>query len=114
MPADSNRRSSIDINVFPVKAFRNLVSGEDDELSAAYAHFHKMVEQEQGAVRNATLAAVGQLQRESTATHAVMREGFVMTERTDLNTKILIASTERLTKSLESMIVLLFYPLFSI
>ncbi|KAL8773445.1 MAG: hypothetical protein Q9209_001548 [Squamulea sp. 1 TL-2023] len=42
----------------PVKAFRNLGSGEDDELINAYAYFHKMVEQEGGAVRNATLAGV--------------------------------------------------------
>jgi hypothetical protein len=50
-----------------VKAFRNLVSGEDDELTAAYAHFHKMVEQEQGAVRNATLAAIEQVKKETSS-----------------------------------------------
>ena len=97
-----------------VKAFRNLVSGEDDDLSTAYAHFHKMVEQEQGAVRNATLAAVGQLQKEFTAIHAVVREGLAVTERTDLNTKIRMASTERLDRYLESMVILRLYPLFSI
>ena len=72
--------SATDINVPSVKAFRNLVSGEDDELSTAYAHFHKMVEQEQGAVRNATLSTVGQIQ--------------AVTGRTDLNTKILMARIE--------------------
>jgi len=40
-----------------VKAFRNLVSKEDDELTKAYEHFHKMVEQERGVVINITLAA---------------------------------------------------------
>ncbi|KAF4627731.1 hypothetical protein G7Y89_g10420 [Cudoniella acicularis] len=85
-----------------VKAFRNLVSGEDDELSAAYAHFHKMVEQERGTVGNATLAAVGQLQQESNAIHTVVREGLAMTRQTDLNTKTLIASSEHLNKYLES------------
>ena len=45
-----------------MKAFRNLLAGEDSELQAAYEHFHKMVEQEQDAVRNATLVGVGSLQ----------------------------------------------------
>ena len=90
-----------------VKAFRNLVSGEDDELAAAYAHFHKMVEQEHGAVRNATLAAVGQLRIESTAANADVRELLSITGRTDLNTKSLMASTEHLHRDLESMIGLL-------
>ncbi len=109
-----NRHSATDINVSLVKAFRNLISGEDDELSVAYAHFHKMVDQEQGAVRNATLAAVGQLQKESTAIHEVVREGLAITGRTDLNTKTLMASTELLHRYLESMNVLRFYPLFGI
>jgi len=87
-----------------VKAFRNLVSGEDDELSAAYAHFHKMVEQEQGAVRNATLAAVGKLQSGSADIRAIVQEDLSITKCTDLNTKSLMASTERLRRDLESMI----------
>ncbi len=61
-----NKCSITDVDASLVKAFRNLVSGEDDELSTGYAHFHKMVDQEQGAVRNATLAAMGQLQKDST------------------------------------------------
>jgi len=89
-----------------VKAFRNLISGEDDELSTAYAHFHKMVEQEHGAVRNATLAAVRQLQKESTAMHAIVRENLAMTERTGLDTKTLAASTDHLQQILESMTIL--------
>ncbi|PGH21367.1 hypothetical protein AJ80_03284 [Polytolypa hystricis UAMH7299] len=48
-----------------VKAFRNLVSGEDDELQVAYSHFHKMVEHEGRIIGNATLAAVEQLRTES-------------------------------------------------
>ncbi|TAQ84511.1 hypothetical protein B7494_g7175 [Chlorociboria aeruginascens] len=85
-----------------VKAFRNLISGEDDELSAAYTHFHKMVEQEHGAVRNATLAAVGQLQKESTSIHAVVQENLAITERTDLNMQSLMAGTEQLRSYQES------------
>ncbi|TGO07453.1 hypothetical protein BTUL_0275g00150 [Botrytis tulipae] len=85
-----------------VKAFRNLISGEDNELSAAYTHFHKMIEQEQGAVRNATLAAVGQLQKESTVIHAIVRENLAMTERTGLDAKTLVASTGHLQQILEN------------
>jgi hypothetical protein len=110
--SDRNKHSATDINVSSVKALRNLVSGEDDELTTAYTHFHKMVEQEQGAVRNATLAAVEQLKRESTAMHVDVREGLAVTERTDLNTKTLIASTERMHGYLESMRVLRIYPLW--
>jgi hypothetical protein len=54
---------------FPEKGFRNLVAGEDSELTAAYDHFHKMVEQKNGAVRNATLAGVEQLKKDGVATH---------------------------------------------
>lgn len=71
-----------------MKAFRNLVSGEDDELALAYTHFHKMVTHEQGVVRNAALAGVNQLRKE-----------------TDHNSKIVLASTEGVHRHLESMIV---------
>ncbi|EPE36656.1 Ankyrin repeat-containing protein [Glarea lozoyensis ATCC 20868] len=85
-----------------VKAFRNLTSGEDDELATAYAHFHKMVQHEHGAIRNVTLAGVGRLQKESTAIYAVVREGLDIAGRTDSNTQTLINRTERLEKYLES------------
>ena len=84
------------MDILSVKAFRNLVSGEDDELRTAYAHFHKMVEQEQGVIRNATLAALEQLRKE-----------------TDQKNKILVASTERVNRHLESMIALCFYPVLA-
>lgn len=41
-----------------VKALRSLVSGEDADLKAAYDRFHKMVEREEGVVRNTTLVGV--------------------------------------------------------
>jgi hypothetical protein len=101
-----NKDSATDINVSSEKALRNLAPGEDDELSAAYEHFHKMVEQEEGAVRNTTLAAVGQLQKESTAIQASVQEGLVITGRTDLNTKTILDNTEILQRYLQSMIIL--------
>ncbi len=97
-----------------MKAFRNLVSGEDDELSTAYAHFHKMIEQEQGAVKNATLAGIGQLQKEFTTMHIAVQEGLAITESMDWNTKTVMATTESLHQYQESMDALLSYPLFGI
>lgn len=85
-----------------MKAFRNLVSGEDDELTTAYAHFHKMVEQEQGAVRNATLAAVEQLRKETSAMRTDVRVDLATTKRMEGNTKNLLASTGRMQIYLES------------
>jgi phytoene/squalene synthetase len=95
-----------------VKAFRNLVSGEDSELSTAYAHFLKMVDQEHGAVRNAILAATWQLRNESTAIYAAVREASAITERTGLDTQTLISSTDLLEKRLDSMIILLLCPFY--
>ena len=95
-----------------MKAFRSLGSGEDSELSAAYAHFHKMVAQEHGAVENAILAAVGQLQNESTAMYTDVRKASAITERTGLDTQTLLASTDLLQRCLDSMIVLLVCPLY--
>lgn len=95
-----------------MKAFRNLVSGEDSELSTAYAYFRKMVDQEHGAVRNAILAATGQLRNESTAIYAAVREASATTERTGLDTQTLISSTDLLQKRLDSMIILLICPIY--
>jgi hypothetical protein len=88
-----------------VKAFRNLVSGEDAELSAAYAHFHKMIDQEEGMVRNATLAAVSKLQDESTVTLADVRETLFLTTRTDMNTQRLMTCTDSLHRQLDSKVL---------
>ena len=85
-----------------MKAFRNLVSGEDDELSIAYTHFHKMVEQEQGVVRNATLAAVEQLKEKTGAMHIDVNVGLATAKRTESNTTALVATTGRMHECLES------------
>jgi hypothetical protein len=89
---------------FAVKAFQTLVSGEDDELSTAYEDFHKAVGRERGAVLNTTLAVVGQLEKGSTGIQADVRETLLIVERTDLNTRALMASTEQLNKSFCSMV----------
>jgi hypothetical protein len=86
-----------------VKAFQHLVFGEDDELSTAYADFHKAIAKEQGAIMNTTLAVVGQLEDEPTVLQAGVRETLLIAERTDLNTQALIASTKELNKSLHGM-----------
>ncbi len=101
----SSKRAATNVNVLLVKAFRNLVSGEDDELNAAYAYFHKMVEQEQGAVRNATLAAVEQLKKKNSAMHTDVGVVLATTKRTEGNTETLMASTGGIHKHLESKTV---------
>src|SRR5258707_164785 len=85
-----------------VKGFQNLVKGEDDELNAAYGHFHKMVNQEEGAVRNAILAGVEQLKKEGRATHADVKVGLAMSGRTEQNTETIMNSTGRIDQHLES------------
>ena len=98
----SSKCSATDIKVPLVKAFRNLVSGEDDELTTAYAHFHKMVEQEQGVVRNATLAVVEQVETKTSAVNADVKEVSATTKRTEGNTETLMAVSGRIHGCLES------------
>jgi len=88
-----------------VKAFRNLVSEKDDELTAAYAQFHKMVEQEQDAVRNATLAAIEQVKKKTSSMRTDVSVVLATTKRTEANIKTLVASTGRMHIYLESKTV---------
>jgi tellurite resistance protein len=74
-----------------VKGFRNL-SGQDSELKDAYERFHKMVDQENGAVRNATLRGVEQLKKEAGATHADVKLALATADRTEQNTKTVLQS----------------------
>ena len=85
-----------------MKAFRNLVSGNDEDLSDAYKNFHKMVDQEQRVVEYLTLAAVEQQEKKTSAMHADVRIVLARTKRTQGNTETLIASTGRMHESLES------------
>lgn len=57
-----------------MKAFRNLISGEDDELTTAYSHFHKMVDQEGRMLANVTLISVQQLTEELGRQHKAVME----------------------------------------
>ena len=86
-----------------MKAFKNL-AGEDSELETAYASFHKMVEQEQGVVRNATLASVEQLRSETSTAQADMRTVLASSKRTEGNTEALIASNERIHEDMNSKV----------
>ncbi|KAL8919594.1 MAG: hypothetical protein Q9172_004922 [Xanthocarpia lactea] len=81
-----------------VKAFRNLVSGEDDELTTAYAYFHKTVEQECGAVRNATLAGVEQIKVQAMDLHSDVRHGLATMDINNENTRALIKSWEAIVE----------------
>ena len=88
-----------------MKAFRNLVSGEDDELTTAYAYFHKTVEQEGGAVRNATLAGVQQMQVQAMDIHSDVRHGLATMDINNENTRALINSTGRIDDYVERKIL---------
>jgi hypothetical protein len=83
-----------------------LVSGEDDELTATIARFHKMVDQENLVVSNATLAKVG-------ATHVDVKESLATAGRTEHNTETIITSTRRMDQHIESMVVFFSSPFLS-
>lgn len=85
-----------DTNDAPVKAFHNIGSGEDDEITAAYAYFHKSVEQEGGAVRNATLAGVEQVKLRAEDIHNDVRHGLAAMDINNENTRTLMRSTGRM------------------
>lgn len=87
-----------------VKVLRNLGSGEDDEPKTAYAHFHKMVEQEAGAVRNAILAGVEQVKVIITEMLSDLEQGLATLQVQNLATlKINDLNTKRLMTTTESM-----------
>ena len=71
------------------------MSGEDDELATAYTHFHKMVKQEEGAVRNATLVAVENLQIESATIRADVRANVVASGTLNEGLKALLSSANQ-------------------
>jgi hypothetical protein len=95
-----------------VKALQNLVFGEDDELSAAYADFQKAVVNERGAVLNTTFAVVGQLEKRSAGIQSDVGKTLLIAERTDQSTKALMTSTEQLNKSFSSMVAFHFTDIF--
>ena len=90
----------------PVKSFRNLVSGEDDELTATIARFHKMVDQENLVVSNATLAKVG-------ATHVDVKESLATAGRTEHDTETIIISTRRMDQYIECRVGFFSSPFLS-
>ncbi len=77
-----------------MKAFRNLVFEKDDELIVVYAHFHKMIEQEQDAVRNATLIVIKQVKKKTNFMHTDVSVVLAMIKCTKINIKTLMTSTE--------------------
>ncbi|KAL8949471.1 MAG: hypothetical protein Q9222_004419 [Ikaeria aurantiellina] len=84
-----------------VKAFKNLALGEDSELTTAYAHFHKMIEQEEGAVRNATLAGVEQVKQQNMAMHTDLQKGFITLKVDGEITRDMLVDTAYLGKRMK-------------
>jgi hypothetical protein len=78
-----------------------MLSGEDDELSAAYKRFRKMIDQEHSIVGNATLEVVDKAQTESAKIRTDVQENLALAGRTDLNIQSLLATTEHVRKVLD-------------
>ncbi len=70
-----------------MKAFKNLLHGEDDELSSAYDDFHRKVKLEADATLRSTLAYVGKID--------------ATTERLDRETKTSVANSGHVHEQLE-------------
>ena len=58
-----------------VKTLRSLVSGEDVDLRAARDRFHKLVEREEGVVRNAIFVSVTEVKSNVQSAHADGQKG---------------------------------------
>lgn len=101
----SSNHSATDMSVFLVKAFWNLVFEKHDELIVVYAHFYKMVEQEQDAVRNATLIVIEQVKKKTSSMHTDVSVVLATTKCTKTNIETLMTSTERMHIYLESKTV---------
>lgn len=87
-----------------------MVSGEDDELKAAYADLGKVLEQERRAVATATLVGVEQakvgmeeVKKEAKDTHADVKEGLEIGGRVEHNTAILVSEVQKLRLESERM-----------
>ncbi|KAJ4286949.1 hypothetical protein N0V90_012829 [Kalmusia sp. IMI 367209] len=79
-----------DKHVVLVKAFRTL-GGEDSELKAAFEQFRKVVQREEGIVRNATLASIQDLKIEVGDVHGGVKENLALTEQIGHNTDAIVA-----------------------
>lgn len=92
------------------KGLRNSVSGEDDDLKAAYADLGKALEQERRTVASATLVGVEQakvgieeVKKEGKDTHAHVKEGLEIGGRVEHNTAILVSEVQKLRLESERM-----------
>lgn len=88
-------------NASTVKAFRNLVSGEDAELKSAYERFHKTVEREQAVVRYAILSDVQDLKVKTGSVHADVRASLAFAERLDNNLETVAAGVRHIQTHVE-------------
>lgn len=93
-----------DKHVALVKAFRAL-AGEDSELKAAFEHLRKVVQREEGIVRNATLAGIQDLKIEVGDVHGGVKENLALTEQIGHNTDVIVARSGEIRQYLESEVV---------
>ena len=82
-----------------VKTLRSLVSGEDVDLRAARDRFHKLVEREEGVVRNAIFVNVTEVKSNVQSAHANGQKGVAELSLgiTELKTEVQAAQTESRT-----------------
>lgn len=81
-------------------------------MKPASDHFRKMIQREQGIVRNAVLAGVQDLILDTSTTHAEVSKNLAVTQRLDRTVKDVITSTRRTCKHLGGIIVSCLYQLF--
>ncbi|KAL8367153.1 hypothetical protein RB599_010243 [Gaeumannomyces hyphopodioides] len=79
-----------------VKTLRSLVSGEDVHLRTALDRFHKLVEQEEGVVRNAIFVSVTEVKSNVQSAHTSGQKGVAALSLgiTELKTEVQAAQTE--------------------
>jgi hypothetical protein len=78
------------------------LTGEDKELTIAYARFHKTIERERVIVENAIIVRVEQIKKDTDALQADVKSGLVVTERVDRRAEIAVANTAQIQRHLES------------
>lgn len=85
-----------------MKAFRTLVSGEDDELARAYDHFHKMVDAQQSMLLSRSSVSIEQIKGQNATLHAFVERDISINERVEANTISLVDQTRDVRAILES------------
>ena len=88
--------------VYLVKIFRNLFSGEDDDLAVAYRDFHRAVDHGKSIIQYLLLRSVEQVRESTSELHNEMSVSIAMRGRTNRDINILLGDTGFLRHYLSS------------